>query len=180
MRAGGPVGEERVEHRAWFMEYSRRKARAEDLECLDRIYTVNMKAYVENVATWSPTFFRRTFRPEEFEVLMSADKIIGMVKVVRGTREIYLAELQVESSYQGLGVGTQVLRSLVAESERSGKVLWLKVLKGNPAERLYRRLGFELMEECQTHRKLQRAPHRSRFPFRRVWRGMTRVRSDDL
>ncbi len=40
------------------------------------------------------------------------------------------------------GIGTHLLKSLIHESEASGKILSIHVERFNPALRLYERLGF--------------------------------------
>jgi predicted GNAT family acetyltransferase len=44
--------------------------------------------------------------------------------------------------YRGRGLGTRLLRGLIAEAEQSGRPLSLHVETHNPARRLYERLGF--------------------------------------
>ena len=60
---------------------------------------------------------------------------------VSGFRGIDLAILP---HWQRRGIGTRILEDLVRESRHAGVDLSLRVVKGNPALRLYSRLGFEI------------------------------------
>lgn len=48
---------------------------------------------------------------------------------------------------QGRGIGAALVRGLQAEARVAGMPLKLKVLKTNPALRLYQRLGFAIVGE---------------------------------
>ena len=78
-----------------------------------------------------------------------------MIKVVRSETEIYLGELQIVSGSQNRGIGTSIIESLIVEAKLKQKRLWLRVIQGNPAERLYIRLGFTVFEESATHKMME-------------------------
>ncbi|GAB4542526.1 MAG: hypothetical protein Tsb0014_35380 [Pleurocapsa sp.] len=136
------------------MKYTIRQATNEDIDILDRIHTENMKGYVEKVYPWNPKLFRDRFLPRDYQIIEIEDKIIGFIKVVIYETEIYLGEIQIDSDYQKQGIGTSLIKSLIKKSKIEGKKLFLKVIKGNPAERLYKKLGFTIFEESGTHKKL--------------------------
>ena len=136
------------------MQYTIRQATTEDIDILDRIHTENMKGYVEKVYPWNPTLFRDRFMPQDYQIIATKDKIIGFIKVVVSDTEIYLGEIQIKCNYQKQGIGTSLIKSVIQEAQKQSKQLWLKVIKGNPAERLYTRLGFTVVEESCTHKKM--------------------------
>ncbi|MGF1525841.1 MAG: GNAT family N-acetyltransferase [Candidatus Competibacterales bacterium] len=138
--------------------YSVRPAHPEDFPHLDALYTDNMRVHVERLGTWDPLLFRDVFNLQECEVITSDGEIIGLRKIVRSTKEIYLAELQVGKGYRNFGIGGALLKEVVDEAERTRKRLWLQVIKGNPAENLYRRMGFRPFAEGYAHRKLEYCP----------------------
>jgi ribosomal protein S18 acetylase RimI-like enzyme len=142
------------------MQFSLRQATAEDLDILDSIHTKNMKGYVERVYPWNATLFRNNFHPEEYQVIELNQKIIGFMKVVLSKQELYLAEIQILEKYQNQGIGTKLISSLIQEAEDTSKRLWLKVLKGNPAENLYKRLGFIVFAESLTHKQMVLVSHK--------------------
>lgn len=126
------------------------------------------------MGTWDPHLFKDVFNLHECEVVVVEERVIGLRKIVRNSREIYLAEIQIGRGYRNSGIGTALLNQVIAESEQTGKRLWLQVIKGNPAERLYRRLGFIRYAETYAHRKLERWPQshkgrRSRLSWSLYW-----------
>lgn len=136
--------------------YNIRQGTAEDLNILDRIHTENMKGYIEKVYSWNPTLFRDRFIPQDYQVIEFKNKIIGFLKIVVSETDIYLGEIQIDSQYQNQGIGTSIIKVTIKEAKLNNKKLWLKVINGNPAEKLYRRLGFTAFEESLTHKKMKK------------------------
>lgn len=50
------------------------------------------------------------------------------------------------------------MSELFREADRSDKPVRLRVLKVNPARRLYQRLGFRIVDEDETHYTMLRSP----------------------
>ncbi|MET8358066.1 GNAT family N-acetyltransferase [Micromonospora sp. NPDC005171] len=59
---------------------------------------------------------------------------------------------------QGSGIGTAVLREVLARCDRAGTPVRLNVLRGSPARRLYERHGFTLDTEDPVDVFMVRAP----------------------
>jgi predicted N-acetyltransferase YhbS len=68
---------------------------------------------------------------------------VGRVLVNRAVDAMLLVDIAVVTERRGQGLGTQVIQGLQQECRARGLELKLRVLKGNPAERLYQRLGFQ-------------------------------------
>ena len=139
------------------MKYNVRTATAVDLPQLNRIHTENMQAYVERVYPWNSTLFKDNFVASEYRVIESnqnIQNILGFFKVV-SSKDIYLAEIQIARSYQNKGIGSKIIKELIEEAKVKNKRIWLKVIRGNPALKLYQRLGFVVFETSSTHLKLE-------------------------
>ena len=137
------------------MQYILRQASIQDLEILDRIYAANMKSYVEKVYPWNPRLFRDCFIPEEYQIVEIKQKVVGFIKIVTSITDTYLGEIQIAKEYQNRGISTSLLDLIINRAKANNHRLWLKVIKGNPAEKLYQRLGFMVFEESLTHKKMQ-------------------------
>ena len=137
------------------MHYYLRQATTEDLELLDKIHTENMKAYVENIYPWQPRLFVDNFLASDYQVIETDNLVIGMIKTIASKDEIYLAEIQITSKYQNQGIGSKIIRDLTNQAKINNQRLWLKVIKNNPAIKLYERLGFTIFEQNQTHLKFE-------------------------
>lgn len=137
------------------MNYYLRLATEADLELLDRIHTENMKGYVEQIYPWNPTLFIDNFVAEQYQVIKVNNCIAGFVKIVISQSDLYLGELQIVSPYQNKGIGSSIIENLIRQAKEDNQRLWLRVIKNNPALKLYRRLGFTVFETSHTHLKLE-------------------------
>jgi ribosomal protein S18 acetylase RimI-like enzyme len=69
---------------------------------------------------------------------------VGRLRVVRPGDLVEIAGIQVMPTFQGQGIGTQVIRALIAEARAAGVPLQLGVETDNPRARaLYDRLGLK-------------------------------------
>ena len=90
----------------------------------------------------------QTYYPEaSFDLVLLDGEPVGRLYVARWTREIRLVDIALVPAARGRGLGTALLRDLLAEGERTGKAVSIHVERFNPALRLYRRLGFREVEE---------------------------------
>ena len=54
--------------------------------------------------------------------------------------------------YQNQGIGTKLIQEILSKAEKSKKLVYLRVLKtNNKAQNLYKRLGFLIEEQTETH-----------------------------
>ena len=139
-----------------------RPAENEDLAILDRIHRQNMRSYVEQNYQWNDNLFKNNFVSKDYVVMLQELEIIGFIKLVAPTKSssqdtvcLYLGEIQIKSTYQNQGIGTKILKSIIEKNHGKYPCIWLRVLKGNPAIRLYKRLGFGVFAATQTHYKMQ-------------------------
>ncbi|AKM02648.1 MULTISPECIES: GNAT family N-acetyltransferase [Burkholderia cepacia complex] len=75
---------------------------------------------------------------------------IGLLKVTRGAGEWHVHQIQILPARQGQGIGEAVLRELLSDAACANVPVSLSVLHGNPARRLYERLGFRIESETET------------------------------
>ena len=59
---------------------------------------------------------------------------------------------------QGRGIGSHLVRELLARASAARRPVRLRVFKVNPAQRLWRRLGFTVIGETETHWLMEHAP----------------------
>ncbi|XEC95620.1 GNAT family N-acetyltransferase [Paenibacillus tarimensis] len=67
----------------------------------------------------------------------------GRVVIHYGIESIRLVDIAVMSRHRNRGIGVAVMRHLQREAELAELPVHLSVTSGNPAKRLYERLGFE-------------------------------------
>jgi ribosomal protein S18 acetylase RimI-like enzyme len=136
---------------------SYRAALAEDFDFLFRLHKLAMREYVEASfgpwdEAWQIAYFRRHFNPNVLQVIQHNGLDVGVLYVQERVEELFVANLEILPEYQRRGIGTAVIRKLTAAAERQSKPVALQVLKTNiAARRLYRRLGFVVTGENETH-----------------------------
>ena len=78
-----------------------------------------------------------------------AEKLIGIIRAVGdGASIVYVQDIIVHPDFQRRGIGTQLMRAMLKLLEQKGYAqASLAVQKDNYALRLYRKLGFETVDE---------------------------------
>lgn len=91
--------------------------------------------------------YHGTFPAASFDLIVSGTDVLGRLYVDRGERAWTVLDIALLPQHQRQGIGTRVLSQLLAEAVTAGKPVRLHVERTNPAQRLYRRLGFEQIED---------------------------------
>ncbi|HET6313484.1 MAG TPA: GNAT family N-acetyltransferase [Chloroflexia bacterium] len=77
-----------------------------------------------------------------FLVILADEQPVGRLYVDRWPDQTRVVDITVLPEYRNLGIGTVLLKALMAEAAEAGKPLTIHVEQYNPALRLYERLGF--------------------------------------
>lgn len=88
------------------------------------------------------TYYQENYTNAVFLVILLDGQPVGRLYVARWAEEIRLIDVALLPAYRGAGIGSGLLRALMAEAAQAGKPLRIHVEKQNPALRLYERLGF--------------------------------------
>lgn len=89
------------------------------------------------------------------EIICTAAGVpVGRVLVDRKQDGMRLIDIEIMTERRRQGFGTQVIRELQYECAARDWEMSLQVLKGSPAERLYRRLGFKVAGEDPLRRQM--------------------------
>jgi ribosomal protein S18 acetylase RimI-like enzyme len=139
-----------------------RPIREHDRDFLRRLYASTREEELAEVTDWSAeqkeAFLTQQFGAQHyhyqtyyadasFELVLKHGEPIGRLYVSRWEREIRVVDVALVREARGRGIGTALLRDLLAEGERTGKTVSIHVERFNRALRLYRRLGFREVEE---------------------------------
>lgn len=135
---------------------TQRPATDADLDTIFSILREAISSYVEQVyGPWNDIEQRARFdastRSVDHSMLELNGEAIGFTCVTNSADEIYLVRLMILPRFQNLGFGSQILREIIESSDRRGLPVRLRVMKVNPARRLYERHGFVVTEETETH-----------------------------
>ena len=137
--------------------YILRKYENTDYEFVYEVKKNAYKKYVEQCwGKWNEIDQRNRFK-ESMEktfdrtyIIMFNDERIGFYqgKVVN-ERTYYIENICIIPEYQGKGIGTEILKSVI--NEYSDKNIEIQYFKQNPVGNLYKKLGFEPNGETEFH-----------------------------
>jgi GNAT superfamily N-acetyltransferase len=94
----------------------------------------------------------RTYASIDFsthQIIQCDGQDVGCMAVERHENHIQLVKLYLLPAFQGQGIGTFLIRQLIAEATETNKPMQLRVLAVNPARRLYEREGFMIQAETE-------------------------------
>lgn len=153
-------------------QVSLRPVTSEDEGFLRLVYTEGRLAEFAHVA-WPPgaleAFLGQQFAAQsahyagnyagaEFLVILLDGEPVGRLYVQRGEREIRVMEIGLLAAARGRGIGTGLLQGILDEGQATGRVVSMHVERHNPALRLYRRLGFQVVADLGVYLQLQWVP----------------------
>jgi ribosomal protein S18 acetylase RimI-like enzyme len=145
----------------------------DDQELLLRIYRSTREEELAMVLDWTEemkaAFVRQQFEAQhawyqdhyqgaQFDLILEDGVPVGRLYVHRRDREIRLVDITLLPDFRKGGIGTSLLRDLLAEGEAAGKPVTIHVEVFNPAMRLYERLGFQPIEERGPYRLMEWRP----------------------
>ena len=115
-----------------------------------------MRDYVEqSYGPWDDADQRQrwqaSFDPATHQVIEADGVTAGTLAVVHSADHVFLSLIEVDPDFQGGGIGTSLVRMVMAQAAASAGPARLQVLKVNPARRLYERLGFVIYDVTDTH-----------------------------
>ncbi|MFD7713107.1 GNAT family N-acetyltransferase [Streptomyces sp. NPDC059786] len=123
-----------------------RPAVAADLEALVELRAVVMRPDLERLGRYDEHRVRQRLRDRfaqgETSVVMAGGALAGCVAVRPAGDRQWLEHFYLAPSHQGRGLGSAVLRTLLARTDARGVTVALNVLQGSAARRLYERHGF--------------------------------------
>lgn len=139
--------------------YSLRPADHEDIAFMVRLRTKTMKPYFEHTLGWNEAEECEKASDEliHANIVMAGNEKIGVLKVVPYPHELHLHQMQIEPEYQHHGLGSDLIRQTILQSESLGIPITLCVIKTSPAKRLYDRFGFVLTEDHRHYCKMTRS-----------------------
>lgn len=119
---------------------------------------------------WSPeqqeAFLRMQFRAQRLtyqaqhpqavhQMILVDEEPAGRLMTARTSHAWILVDIALFPRFRGNGIGTALLRSLQEMAASAGLPISLHVQKSNPAQHLYRRLGFEQQGEDDLYLAMQ-------------------------
>jgi ribosomal protein S18 acetylase RimI-like enzyme len=154
------------------MALSHRPRLPDDEEFLFRLYACTR---TEELAAWGwppaqqEAFLRMQFRARAqsyaasysgalHSILLLGDLPVGSAMVWRGPSEFRLVDIAVLPEFRNRGCGAQWISRLISEAAAARIPVHLSVQRGNPAIRLYERLGFVPVDPGPIYIEMEHKP----------------------
>jgi ribosomal protein S18 acetylase RimI-like enzyme len=99
--------------------------------------------------------YRAQYPQAAWQIVLLQDQAVGQLVVDTTGEAILLIDIALLPQYRNAGIGSSLIRTLLEEAKRTGKVVRLHVVEGNPAQRLYERLGFVKVGEEKPYISLE-------------------------
>jgi ribosomal protein S18 acetylase RimI-like enzyme len=128
---------------------SLRRYEESDLSFLIALRAITMRPHIINAGNaYDETMQlqRVDYRLDCAQIITKDGRDIGLLKVVRESGLWELAQIQLLPEHQGTGLGTTLIRSVLEQAKDANVSVSLVVLRSNPAQHLYERLGFRVHE----------------------------------
>ena len=104
------------------------------------------------------TQYLQNYRSAAFEIILVDNVPAGRFYVDRREKEIRIIDLALLPEFRNQGIGTAILKDLIAEADKKNLPLNFHVERFNPARRLYERVGFKMKEDKGSHFLMEKAP----------------------
>ncbi|CAM3521136.1 Spermidine N(1)-acetyltransferase [Vibrio aerogenes CECT 7868] len=145
------------------MEMTLRKAQSSDIGFLIELRDLTMRRYLEAVGmpTGREDYLQRVRYEFEHARIIECDGVAaGLFKAVYLTEQHqwYIFQIQIHPDYQNRKIGRQVIQSVIDQARTIGASVGLSVIKSNPAQRLYLRLGFKPVGESEAEYEMLLQP----------------------
>jgi GNAT superfamily N-acetyltransferase len=101
---------------------------------------------------------RHEFDPANRWIVVCDGIDAGYIHVERDSDVVTLAGIYLTPSMRRRGLGEALIQRVIDEARADGQSVALRVLKPNPARRLYERLGFEIVRETPERYFMRRPP----------------------
>ena len=144
-------------------ELNIRKAYAVDSDFVFAVKKAAFREYVEQVSGWDDTHQRelhnKRLDTQDIRIIQFQGNDVGFFSTSCTSDSLRVHQLFIHPDYQGRGIGSACLTSILADADVSGKTVNLQVLKINiRGTAFYQRLGFSIVDEDSTHVQMKKLP----------------------
>lgn len=108
--------------------------------------------------------YTKTYPTASHDIIMSGDRPVGRLYVARLDQEIRIVDITLLPAERNAGIGSYLIKQLLDEASRAGKVTRIFVEEFNPSRRLFERLNFSPSEQHGIHMLLQCNPSQHHTP----------------
>lgn len=105
------------------------------------------------------SFYLESFSSTDFDLILSSDeKPIGRLYLDEREDEFRIVDIALLPEFRGKGIGGAILKTIIDRAFAVGKAVRIHVEQQNPAMSLYKKLGFQLVEEKGVYHLMEITP----------------------
>jgi GNAT superfamily N-acetyltransferase len=116
------------------------------------------RAFLSDQCRLQNTHYRTHYWDAEFLIIEHDGEPVGRLYIFRGVNDHRIVDISLMPDVRGSGIGTGLLQAVQGEAASIGKTVSIHVEKFNPAQTLYRRLGFREAGEDGPYWLMEWAP----------------------
>ncbi len=116
------------------------------------------QAFIRSQFASQQDHYSQTYPAANHDIIMFGDRQVGRLYVARLGHEIRIVDITLLPGERNAGVGTYLIKQLLAEAERTGRAVRIYVEEFNPSLHLFKRLGFSPSEQQGIHVLMQWNP----------------------
>lgn len=149
-----------------------RALHSDDMAFIERLYAATRAEEMshsgwpaEQIATFlaqqfktQHAYYQAHYRDAEFLIIEHEGIPIGRLYRFWGPTKVNLIDIALVSHFQGRGIGSELIEEMLQRADAEGLVIELFVETYNPAQRLYGRLGFSVIDESGVYLRMRRQP----------------------
>ncbi len=128
-----------------------RQARRSDYRFAESLYIDSMKSLLTELDEWNEreiiSKFKHYYELDEVRIIMVDGADVGWLQISETEHAINLDQVYLLEGFRARGIGSQLIRDLLATAKSEKKPVLLSVVRNNVAVTLYQRLGFRITEE---------------------------------
>jgi len=132
-------------------------ARAEEMAGVDWS-DAEKNAFLEQQFSFQHRYYHEHHPDAQFLVITRDNQAIGRLYWRSEGDQAALMDISLLPEFRRAGIGSAILGLLMARADADGQTTTLYVEPNNPAHRLYRRFGFEVVGDNGVYLKMCRAP----------------------
>src|SRR5258708_26406383 len=87
-------------------------------------------------------YYQAEYADAVYQIILLEGEQIGRLYLLRGKDEFLIIDIAILPEYRSRGIGSTLLKDILAEAEAARLPVHIHVEQHNPALRLYTRLGF--------------------------------------
>ncbi|HYR07305.1 MAG TPA: GNAT family N-acetyltransferase [Longimicrobium sp.] len=120
--------------------------------------TVQKAAFISQQFHAQHQYWRENYTDTSWDLVLLDGEPVGRLYVARWPDDIRVVDIALMPEHRGGGLGTRLLREILAEGDASGRKVSIHMEIFNPARSLYERLGFVQAQEKGVYLLMERYP----------------------